>query len=298
MTADMQQNIDRPLIQTMLFPLAKRFVAGDNAHVAMESIKRLNADGFRTTVALLGEDVHSSREADSVADQQHALIDCIARYNVDTNISLKLSSLGQRVDNDEALRRFCALLEHASNVLYDPFIRIDMEGYERLPETLQTFEAVWKDHPNTGPVLQAQLLRTPGDVERMIELGVRTRLCKGAYREPASRTVGSIQAVRTQFVTCAEALLERGVYCAIATHDDDILERLKAFIALQAIKLDSFEFQMLYGVRPDLQRALAAEGYRVRIYVPYGTHWAKYFRRRVMERPENLMFALQAIINS
>jgi proline dehydrogenase len=178
----------------------------------------------------------------------------------------------------------------------DPFVRIDMEGSAVVDATLRVFERVRGAHANVGPVLQAYLKRTPADLERMLALGARVRLCKGAYDEPAQIAHRSMPVIRTAYLRLAEALLSRGVYPGIATHDVRVIQAVKAFAAERGIARTAFEFQMLYGIRPELQRRLAREGYRVRIYVPYGTHWAGYFYRRIMERRENALFVIGSLL--
>jgi proline dehydrogenase len=169
-----------------------------------------------------------------------------------------------------------------------------MEGYRLLEPTLAFFEAIRPAHRNTGPVLQAYLHRTPADVARMVDLGARVRLCKGAYREPSDVAVRGHEIVQSHFMACAVQLLRGGVYPAFATHDPALIAALREVALALGRAQDDFEFQLLYGVRPDLQRDLVQAGYRVRVYVPFGTHWARYFRRRMLERRENLMFGLRS----
>jgi len=171
-----------------------------------------------------------------------------------------------------------------------------MEGSALVDATLRVFETVYAESPHVGPVLQAYLKRTPDDVERMIALGARVRLCKGAYAELPSIAYRDMPTIRRSFLRCAEALLERGHYPGIATHDERLIDAVEKFVGERGIARERFEFQMLYGVRPELQRRLVAAGYRLRIYVPYGTHWAGYFYRRITERPENALFALRSLL--
>jgi len=281
-------------LQAALFPLAARFVAGDRPERALDAVRRLNAEGITTTLDVLGEDVADAAAARRVRDGYLDLIDRIAAAGVQTNLSLKVSALGILVDPHEARANFEAILDRARAALADPFVRIDMEGYALLEPTLAFFESVWPARTNTGPVLQAYLHRTPADVAHMIELGARVRLCKGAYNEPRDVAVHGHQAVQSRFMACAVPLLRDGVYAAIATHDPELIAALREVATSLGRRQDEFEFQLLYGVRPDLQRALVQAGYRVRVYVPFGTHWARYFRRRVMERRENLLFALRS----
>jgi proline dehydrogenase len=223
-----------------------------------------------------------------------ALIEMIAASGVETNLSLKISALGVTFDPDDAHASFEAILEQARAKLADPFVRIDMEGFDLLEPTLAFFEATWTGHRNTGPVLQAYLHRTPADLARMIALGARVRLCKGAYHAGADIAVRGHDAVQSRFMAAAVHLLRDGVYPAIATHDPELIGALRAVAETVGREKRDFEFQFLYGVNPVLQRELVDAGYRVRIYVPFGTHWARYLRRRMFERRENLIFALRS----
>jgi proline dehydrogenase len=274
--------------------LAARFVAGDSPEKALAAVGRLNADGLTATLDVLGEDVADTAAARRVRDGYLELIDRIAASGLKTNLSLKVSALGLTFDRAEAQANFERILDAAEKKLADKFVRIDMEGYALLEPTLTFFEALWPRRRNTGPVLQAYLHRTPADIERMIELGARVRLCQGAYREPRDVAVRGHEAVQSRFMACAVQLLRGGVYPAIATHDSELIAAIREIAPSLGRGKDEFEFQLLYGVRPDVQRALVQAGYRVRVYVPFGTHWARYFRRRMLERRENLTFALRS----
>lgn len=257
-------------------------------------MRRLNAEGMSATLDMLGEDVADRHAAERVCEGYVDLIERIAAGGVTANVSLKVSALGLTVDAAAARAHFERILDRARARLADPFVRIDMEGYALLEPTLALFEATWPERKNTGPVLQAYLHRTPADVERMIELGARVRLCKGAYHEPRDVAVRGHEAVQSRFIACAVPLLRDGVYPAIATHDPMLIATIREIAPRLGRGPNDFEFQLLYGVRPDLQRELVRAGYRVRIYVPFGTHWARYFRRRMLERRENLVFALRS----
>jgi proline dehydrogenase len=200
------------------------------------------------------------------------------------------------LDEGACARRLVQIVERASR-LPDPFVRIDMEGSAVTQRTLDVFETTYAAHRDLGPVIQAYLRRSPADVERLVDLGARVRLCKGAYHEPRAVAYDSMDVIRREYLRLAEALLTRGVYPGIATHDERLIEAIKALTAERRIAPDRFEFQMLYGVHVELQRRLVAQGYRVRIYVPFGTHWASYFYRRVTERRENALFALRSLIS-
>ncbi len=288
--------IQTPGFQRRFFFLAKRFIAGENVRDALAAVTALNAEGLSATLDFLGEDVTARPEAERTRDAYLELLNAIGERALDTNVSVKLTAMGLLVDDDFAYANLRAVLDAAAPNR-DPFVRIDMEGSAVTEATLRVFERAYADTQNVGPVLQAYLKRTPGDVERMIELGARVRLCKGAYAEPPEVAYPDMPTIRRAYLRSAEALLERGNYPGIATHDERLIEAVRAFAVERGIAHDRFEFQMLYGVRPELQRSLAREGYRVRVYVPYGTHWAGYFYRRITERPENALFALRSMIS-
>jgi proline dehydrogenase len=287
--------IQSQAFQQRFFFLAKRFIAGETVAQAMDAVAALNADGMSATLDFLGEDVVARPEAERTRDAYFELLAAIRARNVDTNVSVKLTAMGMLIDEDFALTNLRAVLDAASHNR-DPFVRIDMEGSSVTDATLRIFERAYAETKHVGPVLQAYLKRTPADVERMIELAARVRLCKGAYSEPPEIAYKDMPTIRAHYLRSAEALLERGNYPGIATHDERIIEAVKTFVRQREIGPERFEFQMLYGVRPELQRRLVADGYRVRVYVPYGTHWAGYFYRRITERKENAFFALRSML--
>jgi proline dehydrogenase len=277
------------------FFLAKRFVAGESAQAAIDAIEALNAQGLTATLDFLGEDVLGRHEALRARDEYCTLLEAIRARGVQSNVSLKLTAMGLLVSEDFAVDNVSAVAAAAADNT-DPFVRIDMEGSSVVDATLRVFERVRAVHANVGPVLQAYLKRTPADLERAIGLGARVRLCKGAYNEPAEIALKAMPAIRSAYLRLAESLLARGTYPAIATHDVRIIDAVKTHVAERGIARDAFEFQMLYGIRPDVQRQLVADGYRVRVYVPYGTHWAPYFYRRITERRENALFVLGSLL--
>jgi proline dehydrogenase len=287
--------IQTPAFQQRFFFLAKRFIAGETVAQAMNAVAGLNAQGMSATLDFLGEDVTSRAEAERTRDAYFELLEAVRTRGVETNVSVKLTAMGLLVDEDFALENLFAVLRAASHNR-DPFVRIDMEGSAVVDPTLRVFERAYSETKNVGPVLQAYLKRTPADVERMIGAGARVRLCKGAYSEPPEIAFKDMPTIRSHYLRAAEALLERGNYPGIATHDERIIAAVEAFARERNIGRDRFEFQMLYGVRPELQRRLVSDGYRLRVYVPYGTHWAGYFYRRITERPENLVFALRSML--
>ena len=280
--------------------IARRFVAGERIEDAIVAVRRLNDRGMTASIDFLGEDVHSAQDAIAVRGEYLLLLDALADAGARSNVSVKLTALGLLVDRGLCTENLRAIVTRAGDTtrrsLIDSFVRIDMEGSALTETTLQVFEDVFRDQKNVGVVLQAYLYRTPADVARIIALGGRVRLCKGAYKEPAQIAIHDMPEIRRAFVHSAEELLTHGNYPAIATHDESLHKAVKAFAASRGVGKDRFEFQMLYGVRPDLQERLTAEGYNVRVYVPYGTHWAQYFYRRIRERRENALLALRALV--
>lgn len=285
------------LFSRRCFFLAKRFVAGDSIDSAIEAVRELNANGMSATLDFLGEDVLEREAAVKTRDAYLRMLDAIAQTAVQSNVSVKLTAMGMLVDEDFALENLTTILTYAQAKNPDPFVRIDMEGSSVTDATLRIFERAFAQHKNVGPVLQAYLKRTPADVDRAIELGARVRICKGAYNEPAEVAIKSMPEIRAQYMRCAQDLLARGTYPGIATHDVELIELIKSFTRANGIAPDKFEFQMLYGVRPAVQKSIVGEGFKLRVYVPFGTHWAGYFYRRVAERRENLLFALSSMFS-
>jgi proline dehydrogenase len=282
--------------QETFFFLAKRFVAGETIDSAIAAISKLNAAGMTGTLDYLGEDVLDREAALVTRDAYLALLARLRETGVRSNVSVKMTAMGLLIDPDFAYENLASILEKAQDNT-DPFVRIDMEGTPVTQATLDLFERAYATHKNVGIVLQAYLKRTPGDVARAIDLGARVRLCKGAYNEPPELAIKTMPQIREGYFTLAKELLERGHYPALATHDRELIDAIRGFVRENGIPADRFEFQMLYGCRPQLQRELVADGYRMRVYVPYGTHWAGYFYRRVMERRENALFALSSMFS-
>lgn len=275
--------------------VAGRFVAGESIADALAVVRTLNGEGFTASLDFLGEDVTSKAEAHRHRDVYLELIDAIGEARVETNVSLKLSAIGLVIDPQIAYSSLCTILERA-RALPDPFVRIDMEGSALTDSTLALFDRVFPAFRDVGPALQAYLQRTERDVAHMIEIGARVRLCKGAYDEPASIAVRDKEALRQRYRRFATSLLARGTYPAFATHDRELVDFVRRAAGEASIPEDRFEFQMLYGVRPALQKATRSAGYRVRVYVPFGTHWQRYFWRRIRERRENALFAARALL--
>lgn len=280
--------------QKNFFFLAKRFVAGETIESAIRAVRELNAAGMSATLDFLGEDVFDRATAMTTKNAYFDMLDAIRLTGVNTNVSVKMTAMGLLIDEDFALENLNDILDHASRNA-DPFVRVDMEGSSVTEKTLALVDRAYQTNKNVGCVLQAYLKRTPYDVAHAIELGQRVRICKGAYNEPPEIAYKEMPQIRRAYLECTQELLQKGNYPAIATHDREVVDAVKAYVSDHGISTDSFEFQMLYGCRPQLQRELVAQGYRLRIYVPFGTHWAGYFYRRVMERRENAIFALTSM---
>jgi proline dehydrogenase len=282
----------RDTVQRNFYFVARRFVAGDNIGDAIEAVRALNSEGMSATLDFLGEDVHVPEAARRTREVYEEILDAIAQSGVDSNVSVKLTAMGLLFDEEFALDNLVAILERAAQNS-DPFVRIDMEGSAVVEATLRVFRQAFAAHRNVGPVLQSYLKRSPADVENAMR--ARVRLVKGAYNETPEIAYKSMPKIRAQYLAQARRLLLHGNYPGIATHDRRLIAAVKEFVASERLPRESFEFQMLYGCRPSVQREIVAQGYRLRIYVPFGTHWAGYFYRRVLERRENALFAISSI---
>jgi proline dehydrogenase len=284
------------VFQKKFYFLARRFVAGETIAGALEVVRALNAEGMSATLDFLGEDVLTRDGALRTRDTYFEMLDAIGESGVASNVSVKLTAMGLLFDEALAKESLIALAEHALRNP-DPFVRIDMEGSAVTEATLRVFRETFAEHKNVGEVLQAYLKRTPADVDEAIARQARVRLCKGAYNEPPEIALRQMVDIRAQYLDLAKKLLLHGNYPGIATHDRRLIAAVKEFAGNEGIARDRFEFQMLYGCRPSVQRQIVAEGYRLRIYVPFGTHWAGYFYRRVLERRENALFAVSSIFS-
>jgi proline dehydrogenase len=269
---------------------AMRFVAGETLEQAVAAVRELNAKGMTATLDLLGESVTNEAQARATRDEYLRILDRIQELRLDANVSLKLTAMGMDISEDLCVAHMHDVLGRAQ--AYDNFVRLDMESSAYTERTLSLFEGrLYPSYKaNVGIVLQSYLYRTFADVERANEIACRVRLCKGAYKEPASVAYPEKRDVDANYVKCAQALLRRGNYPAMATHDPRMIDAVKQYAREQGIAADRFEFQMLYGVRRDLQDQLVREGYRVRIYIPFGTDWYPYLMRRLAERPANVAF--------
>ncbi len=272
---------------------ALRFVAGERLEDALEVAGGLAAAGLWVTLNYLGEEVTSAALAEASAEAYLRILDAIRGREATTYLSLKLTQLG--LDVDEALCR--AILRRILERAAGTFVRIDMESSRYTERTLRLFEELWgAGYRNVGVVIQSYLRRSAADVERLVRLGARVRLVKGAYAEPASVAFPRKRDVDACFARLGEQLLLRGVQPAIATHDERLIEHLAGVAGAHGIPPERFEFQMLYGVRRDLQARLLRRGYRVRVYVPFGEEWYPYLVRRLAERPANVLFVLASLL--
>ena len=274
---------------------ARRFIAGETVEEAIEAARLIERSGLTQTLDLLGESVSSIAEADAATRAYLAVIGTIAAAGIGRNISLKLTQLGLTIDRATCVDNLRRILDAAGK--HEFFVRIDMENSPFTQVTLDIFETIWQqEYRNAGIVLQSCLPRSVDDTRRLNALGARVRLVKGAYKEPRKVAYQKKAEVDAAFVEISELLLSEGTQPAIATHDVAMIEAVKSYARRRGITPDRFEFQMLYGVRRDLQTSLRSEGYNVRVYVPFGREWFPYFMRRLGERPANVGFVLRAIL--
>jgi len=280
--------------QPLTASLAYRFVAGDRLEDAVRVVQAINAGGTAASLDHLGENVSEERAARVATEDYLAAFERIGAEKLDANVSVKLTQLGLDISPvlcRELLGRVLSRAKELGN-----FVRIDMEGSAYTQRTLDLVLEMHQQYPNCGVVLQSYLYRTMGDVARASEARVRVRLVKGAYDEPAAVAYPKKADVDAKYEAAMRELLVNGVYPAIATHDDRLIEVTKQVAREQGIAADRFEFQLLYGIRRDLQERLLRDGYRVRIYVPYGTEWYPYLMRRLAERPANLLFIVRSVL--
>jgi proline dehydrogenase len=274
---------------------ACRFIAGESIDEAVRAARILQSRGMLLTLDYLGESVSTREEAAAATGEYLRLMDGIVTSGIERNISLKLTQLGLDVDRAVCVDNLRRILDPAQQ--HGFFVRIDMENSPYTEATLDVFETLWRQQfRNVGVVLQSYLHRTEADVRRMNALGARVRLVKGAYKEPPEVAYQQKSEVDAAFVRLMRLLLVEGTYPAIATHDEAMLQATREHAAAERIAPDRYEFQMLYGVRRDLQASLVAAGYRMRIYVPFGNEWFPYFMRRLGERPANVWFVLQSVL--
>jgi proline dehydrogenase len=273
---------------------ARRFIAGETIDEAIAAARTVEARGTLQTLDYLGESVTSLAAADAATVDYLRIIDAIVASGIGRNLSLKLTQLGLDVDRASAIDNLRKIFDRAEGF----FVRIDMESSAYTDVTLDIFETLWNHgYRNMGVVLQSELYRSEQDARRVISLGARVRLVKGAYREPKSVAYQRKADVDASYVRLLKLLMSEGHYPAIATHDPAMIGIAREYAAQHRIGSDRFEFQMLYGIRRDLQRALVADGYRVRVYIPFGREWFPYFMRRLGERPANVGFVLRGVLS-
>jgi len=277
------------------YGFARRFIAGETTDEAIAAARTLGVRGFGVSLDYLGESVATLELAGQATRDYVRLIDQVVESGVERNLSLKLTQLGLDVDRATATDNLRRVLEAARP--HGFFVRIDMENSPYTDATLDILDTLWGlGYTSVGTVIQSCLLRSPGDVARLNALGARVRLVKGAYKEPAAVAHQRLEDVDAAFVSLARTLLDGNVYPAIATHDPAMIDAVKAHAETRGIGRDRFEFQMLYGIRRDLQTSLLADGYKVRVYVPFGKQWFPYFMRRLGERPANVAFVVRGIL--
>jgi proline dehydrogenase len=290
-TNKLAENIARknPLSKRMI----RRFVSGETVEEAADAVLLLNRQGYATSIDLLGESVTSADDVEKTVQTYLHLITIIRKKKLNTTISVKLTALGLDINTDLCRASMERILRAAGSNL---FVQIDMEGTPHTQRTLDLFYSLRKGFENVGAVIQAYLYRSESDIEDLIKVKARVRLCKGAYRESAEHAFPKKSDVDTNYVTLAEHLITDGNYPGFATHDPQIITAIKNYAEEHKIHKDRFEFQMLYGVRRDLQAQLIQEGYNLTIYTPFGEHWYPYFMRRLAERPANVWFVLKSLI--
>lgn len=280
--------------------MAQRFVAGDTLAEAITAARALNDADLAVSLDYLGESVTTREEAEEATDVAIHTLETIAAEGIDSNVSIKPSAFGLDIDEDLCRRNIEAVLQRARELgdgAGEIFVRLDMESSDYTERTVRLVEELHADgFRNVGTVLQSMLRRTPQDLDRLIALGTRVRLVKGAYQEPSEVAFPDKADTDRAFLEEMERLLRDGVYPAIATHDEAIIDHARRFVWEHGIAKESFEFQMLYGVRRDIQTRLREEGYNVRVYVPFGSSWYPYLMRRLAERPANVLFMAGSVL--
>jgi proline dehydrogenase len=275
---------------------ASRFVAGESVEQGVEAARELGRRGITASLDLLGESITIESEATAARDQYLRMLDQMAASGVEVNVSVKLTQMGLDISEALCVANMIAILEQAAAL--NGFVRLDMEGSDYTERTLEFFRRRLFDRFGThcGVVIQSMLRRSEQDIENLIAMGARVRLCKGAYLEPPEVAFPDKADVDRNYVRLMERLLVAGNYPGLATHDQAIIAHAREFTRREGISSDRFEFQMLYGVRRDLQDGLRKAGYRLRVYIPFGTQWYPYLMRRLAERPANIAFMLGNIV--
>ena len=274
---------------------ARRFIAGETIDEAITAARSIQSQGLLLTLDYLGESVRTLEEADAATREYLRMIDVIVASGIERNVSLKLTQLGLEVDKATCVDNLRRILEPAQR--HGFFVRIDMENSPYTDVTLDIFETLWQQqYRNVGVVLQSALYRSEEDARRVLALGARIRLVKGAYNEPKAVAYQLKAEVDEAFVRLMQLLLDSDTYPAIATHDPPMIDATVRYATERSIPSDRFEFQMLYGIRRDLQASLLSRGYRMRVYIPFGRQWFPYFMRRLGERPANIGFVLKSLL--
>ena len=271
--------------------VTRRFVAGEDLPDAVEAIRQLNRKNISASFDHLGESITSEAATRIEVDEYVRVLDSIEENKLNSNVSVKLTQLGLDIGLDVCYANTRRIVEAA--LRYNNFVRIDMEDSSKTEGTLEVFRRLRSEFDNVGIVVQAYLYRTEKDIEDLLKIGARIRLCKGAYKEPPSVAFANKSDVDANFVKLTRILLSSGIYHGIATHDENMVNAAREFADADGISKAKFEFQMLYGIRRDLQEQLVQQGYRMRVYVPYGRYWYPYFMRRLAERPANVWFVLR-----
>jgi len=278
-----------------------RFVAGTEITDAVRAAQNVNRSGMSVTIDNLGENVTNPDEARHSAQLYHQILEAIAANNLNANISLKLTHMGLDVDEKLARELVSALVAKATSMNPPGFVRVDMEGSHYTQRTLDfvhELHGLPGNGNSVGTVIQAYLRRSEKDVEKLLADGIRIRLCKGAYKEPAEIAFAAKSEVDQSYIRLMKTLMKSGIYHGLATHDEHLIQQAEEFATREKLAPETFEFQMLYGIRRDLQQSLVRSGWRVRIYVPFGTEWYPYFMRRLGERPANVLFIARHMLRS
>jgi proline dehydrogenase len=276
--------------------LAKSFVAGETIEEALPRVGKMYEKGLTTTLDILGESVEEREQSDKSVQSYLDLLDGIHESGIPSHVSLKLTQMGLDIDDEYCYENMVKIVSKAKS--YGIFVRFDMEGSPHTQRTLDIFYRIREQFENVGIVLQVMLHRTEKDVDAVNKIKAKVRLCKGAYKEPKEIAYQKMGDIREAFKKLAIKLFQEGDYPAIATHDDKLLDWTKEYVKENNISNDDFEFQLLYGIRAKTQQTLADEGYNVRIYVPFGTHWMPYYFRRLRERKENVWFMIKTFFQS
>jgi proline dehydrogenase len=271
--------------------MTKRFVAGETAEEGLQAVRELNQLKISATFDHLGEAIKNRAEAEAEVAEYCHILDRIAEERLNSNVSLKPTQLGLDIDFNLCLDNVSRIVEHARK--YNNFVRIDMEDTAHTTTTLELTKRIHKRFDNVGVVIQSYLYRSKEDIEDLLSQKIRIRLCKGAYNEPPDQAFPKKSDVDANYIELMKTLLKSGIYNGIATHDVKMIEATRQFARSQSIPKSAYEFQMLYGVRRDLQVKLAQGEYNMRVYVPYGKHWYPYFMRRLAERPANIWFVMK-----